>query len=120
MINNMTRLIIPALVALMALAVSACSTESNIDQLVRDGDIRLDTSENPDVDFKLHIRNAVFLDGMWDGRQEKDRQIAAEYVLGPQCPNMKKVGEDVIKLGNNLTFGGGPALEYITKWKCRR
>ena len=114
----MTRLIIPTLVALMVLVVSACeSIESNIDQLVRDGSIHIDTSESPDFDFKLHIRNSVFLSG-WDGRQAKDRQITAEYLLGPQCPNMKKVSEDVIKLGDALTFGGGPALEYITKWKC--
>ena len=115
----MTRLIIPTLVVLMALIVSACeSIESHIDQMVSKGKVRVDTSESPDVDFKLHIRNAVFLDGIWDGRQAEDRQITAEYLLGPQCPNMKKVGEDVIKLGDALTFGGGPALEYITKWKC--
>ena len=114
----MTHLIIPTFVALMVLVVSACeSIESNIDQLVRDGSIRIDTSESPNFDFKLHIRNSVFLSG-WDGRQAKDRQIAAEHVLGPQCPNMEKVGEDVIKLGNNLIFGGGPALMYISKWKC--
>lgn len=106
---------IRGIIILSALALSACTGQTQLRLLEADNALRVDRVEHPTHDYVVTMRNVVDIN--LDLDDKADRDDIALRAMQAQCPAARVVDETVIETGTYLT--GRPSRTYAVQIRCK-